>query len=313
MTIELQKVSKRYGDRWILRDISLHVGPGEVVGLFGCAASGKSTLLRIAAGIERPGVGTVAALRPPLLCTETPRASLVDWLMPGRARSASSGEAAFANLEDALARTEGTLLLDNVLSPMDDRMREEAVGRIRRAAGEKGLSVLLATSRFNDVLLACDRVAVLNSTYIRQEGSPRDIYEEPKTVDVAALVGRNNLIEARRLTSTKRDAPEFQSILGSHRLTARRTEKAALGAINQNVRLAIRPEQVILSFGASFPEDNLLRATITAIRFDGQSTSVCLDANGLALESLVPRLVGLQTGDECMVSLPPDRLIVLKD
>ncbi len=107
--------------------------------------------------------------------------------------------------------------------------------------------------------------------------------------------------------------PEFMTLDGEHRLFAGKPEKSALGAINQNISLAIRPEHISISFGASFPEDNLLRATISEIKFQGSTTLLKLDANGLILDALVLRLVGLNVGEVCMVGLPPDRILVLKD
>lgn len=60
--MELTAVGKRYGrgGRWILREVHLAVGPGELVRIAGANGSGKSTLLRLAAGIERPSTGRVA-------------------------------------------------------------------------------------------------------------------------------------------------------------------------------------------------------------------------------------------------------------
>ena len=43
----------------ILKDIDLHIGTGEAVGLVGPSGSGKSTLLMVAAGLERPDTGAV--------------------------------------------------------------------------------------------------------------------------------------------------------------------------------------------------------------------------------------------------------------
>ncbi|MFD8701242.1 ATP-binding cassette domain-containing protein [Kitasatospora sp. NPDC059648] len=59
--MELTAVGKRYGrgGRWILRDVQLAVGPGELVRIAGPNGSGKSTLLRLVAGIERPSAGRV--------------------------------------------------------------------------------------------------------------------------------------------------------------------------------------------------------------------------------------------------------------
>jgi ABC-type Fe3+/spermidine/putrescine transport system ATPase subunit len=148
---------------------------------------------------------------------------------------------------------------------------------------------------------------------IKQKGAPQDIYEKPESRVVASITGRNNLFAARRLTSSKAEIPEFHTIDGGHRLFAQRIERGALGALNQNITLAIRPEQISLSFGASFPEDNLLKATVKRVRFLGPTTLIELDAGGLKLEALVLRLVGLNVGDECMVGLPPDRIQIFRD
>ncbi len=43
----------------ILKDVSLHIGVGEAIGLVGPSGSGKSTLLMVMAGLERPDSGTV--------------------------------------------------------------------------------------------------------------------------------------------------------------------------------------------------------------------------------------------------------------
>jgi putrescine transport system ATP-binding protein len=158
-----------------------------------------------------------------------------------------------------------------------------------------------------------DEIAVLESGSISRIGSPEEIYEAPATRHVASITGRCNIFEARRLTSSKTDIPEFQTICGAHRLFAEKADIAKLGSINRNISLAIRPENISISFGASFPEDNLLRAVVTKIQYLGETTSIEFDCSGLSLEALVFRLVGLHIGDECMLGLPPDRVRILKE
>ena len=173
--------------------------------------------------------------------------------------------------------------------------------------------MIFAANNYERIFSVCDKVGILHNKEIRQMGSPLRVYEKPNSIASASLLGRINLIESRRLTSTNKETPEFQTIVGEHRLFAQKTEKNRLGAINQNIILAIRPEHISISFGASFPEDNLLRAEIIDVKFQGSTTLIKLDANGLILESMVLRLVGLNVGDECVVGLPPDRILVLKD
>jgi len=159
----------------------------------------------------------------------------------------------------------------------------------------------------------CDRVVVLDNGEVLQIGTPAEIYLNPANSRVAYVSGRNNLIEARRLTSNKTEIPEFQTIKGEHRLFTAKTDKSKFSPINQNNILTIRPEHISISFGASFPEDNLLKAKITDVRFHGATTLVVLDAGGLILQALVLRLVGLNIGEECVVGLPPDRILVFKN
>lgn len=57
--VDILSCSHRYGTVDVLRDIDLHVGPGELVSLLGKSGSGKTTLLRIVAGLVAPTRGTV--------------------------------------------------------------------------------------------------------------------------------------------------------------------------------------------------------------------------------------------------------------
>ncbi len=59
MLVQLDHVSKRYGGRWALQDVSLGVPRGQVIGLVGPNGSGKSTLLRLMAGLIYPSQGRV--------------------------------------------------------------------------------------------------------------------------------------------------------------------------------------------------------------------------------------------------------------
>ena len=59
MTLELQSIGRRFGENWVLRQLDLSVGQGECVALLGASGCGKSTALRLIAGLDRPDAGQI--------------------------------------------------------------------------------------------------------------------------------------------------------------------------------------------------------------------------------------------------------------
>lgn len=320
MTLTASGLSKRFGQDQVLRDISFTAEPGKVIGIFGASGSGKTALLRVIAGKEKPDAGSLGLDGRDILKLDA-KACGISFYEPEKGSFFGIfGSKADENLASGDARTEDTqkallsdakcILIDNGSASMDLLQKEKFFNTIREAAEQAGKIVVLASNNFEDILSCCDTVLVLHNGEVVRSGVPQEIYLEPSCCAAARITGRNNLFEARRLTSSKADMPEFQTLEGSHRLTVKKIEKKALGPLNQNVNLSIRPEHISISFGASFPEDNLIKAVITNVTFLGANTLVELDSDGLRLEALVLRLVGLKSGDECMLGLPPDRIEV---
>lgn len=324
MSLKVSNLSKRYDNRWVLKDVTLWVDNGEILGLFGATGSGKSTFINVVAGNVKSNGGMIVYNDEDvtkLTCEDrkfhfpalSSRSIWKSLFRTDRSSESANGEGQALALEDSLANANGVLLLDNSFCDMDQQLRERSFQKLRRAAKEKNLAVIFASNDYDEILLACDRVAVLSGGEIRQTGIPQEVYDDPNSVAVAAITGRNNLFSARRLTSSKADLPEFHTIDGEHRLFAQKADLNSLGPINQNITLAIRPEHVSISFGASFPADNLLKATVTSVQPLGPTTMIDLDSNGLKLQALVLRLVGLNVGDECMIGLPPERVRILRN
>ena len=317
MPLNIDKLSKRFDSTWALRDIELEIASGEVFGIYGGTGAGKTTLLKVIAGNEKANGGAVTltgelAGSGCYLFEREQRSGLTSIFQRDKA-SGSDGENRVKEFRQALSRKEGVMLFDDPFCGVAVPERDVLLQQITKLAKEDAKTVIFASSDFEQIAAICDRVAVIVKGEIAQIGFPQEVYQNPASRSVAAIVGRNNIFAARRLTSTNADLPEFQTIEGSHRLHAKPTAKHALGAINQNVSLAIRPEQLSISFEAAFPEDNIIKAVVTAIRFLGSTTIIELNAGGLHLESRVFRVVGLNVGDECMIAMPPHRIQVLKD
>ncbi len=114
-----------------------------------------------------------------------------------------------------------------------------------------------------------------------------------------------------RLSAMKVEIGEFKTLEGGHTLRLP-VRPGDLPPLNQPCTLAIRPEHVVISRG-SVDGENVLPAIVREVQFAGATTTIKLDANGLALEALTIRSDDFSPGDLCTVSLPPDRIALLKD
>lgn len=325
MSLKIKNLSKQYDDNHVINDISFEILKGEVFCIFGVLSVGKSVLIRTVAGLETPEHGAILLDENDLTgcnCEErgftfpdVSNETFWKTLFNTNKRSElGDGEGQVLALENAIKDAENVLLLDNSFCQMDRKTRQRNYDLIKKVTKEKQLIVLFATNDYEEVFKIADRVGVLNKGSILQIGTPKEVYQHPNSKAVAEVFGDYNLIDAKRLTTgNKADEPEFVTVVGEHRISTGKVEKEKLGEIDQTFVLAIRPENISISFGASFPEDNLIKATISEINFQGSTTLIKLNANGLELKALVLRLVGLNIGDECMVGLPPDRILVLRD
>jgi ABC-type sugar transport system ATPase subunit len=304
MELRVINLSKRYGNQRILRDVEFAFSSGSVVCICGSAGSGKSTLLKLLASIEKPNSGSLEGLSAGDISFPDGKKGGVFGLF------SSSGTSAFEKIEKALGSPNSIVILDEPFAGMDVETQRRSGMKMRRFA-ESGKTVVFAAADFRHACEAADLVVMIDRGTVCQTGTPKEVYDEPATAAVARLTGPINLIEARRLTSSNADVPEFHSVTGGHRIFAKPVSKARLGAINQNILLGIRPEDVVIAMNASFPEDNVIRACVTGIRFDRETSLVDFDADGLSLTARVFKVVGLSVGDECLLGLPPDRVNVL--
>ena len=225
---------KTTGDHWLFRDVEFDVAAVEIFGIFGPNGSGKRSILELIAGADKPNGGsiTVDGSANVQLYSADGGGSVVSRLF---GKQAANSAVVPSELADFISKTEPRfLLLDEPFRDLD-RVTREKLSAVLQTYRDAGNSVIFTSFSFDDMLEFADRASVLAGGYVEQTAAPQEIYDEPASVAVAAVVGRSNLIEARRLTSSKSDTPEYITINGEHRLFTRRTAKAALGALNQNI------------------------------------------------------------------------------
>jgi|HubBroStandDraft_5_1064220.scaffolds.fasta_scaffold00953_10 ABC-2 type transport system ATP-binding protein len=208
--IEAGGLGKRYRRTWALRDCTLTIPAGCVVGLVGPNGAGKTTLLQLATGLLKPTCGTIRVLGDPpaaspaqlarvgFVAQDTPvyaRMRVADhlrmgaWLNPGwddvlaqrrigqlgldpkqRAGSLSGGQRAQLALTLALAKRPELLLLDEPVASLDPLARREFLRSLMEAVAEHGTSVVMSSHLVADLERVCDYLIVLVASRVRVTG-----------------------------------------------------------------------------------------------------------------------------------------------
>jgi putative spermidine/putrescine transport system ATP-binding protein len=127
----------------------------------------------------------------------------------------SGGQRQRVALARALVIRPAVLLLDEPLSNLDLKLREEMRVEIAGLQRRLGITTVFVTHDQGEALVMSDRIAVMNAGRIEQVGAPADIYERPATRFVAEFIGRMNFFtEANRLIAIR---PERARLSGHKR------------------------------------------------------------------------------------------------
>lgn len=222
----------------------------------------------------------------------------------------SGGQQQRVAIARAIAIEPALLLFDEPLSNLDVSLREETRSELRELVNRLHLTAVYVTHDQEEAFALCDRIAVLVAGKIMQTGTPRELYDHPARLAVARFLGRNNLIEAMRLSSSSTTAGDFKTLQGGHSLHLE-VKHDQLSPINRTVVLAIRPEHVQLGAPNNLSV-NSIRGKIREVVFGGATSTVRVDANGLLIEVLVVHRDHIRIGDDCTVILSPEHLTLLK-
>jgi putative spermidine/putrescine transport system ATP-binding protein len=176
-------------------------------------------------------------------------------------RQLSGGQQQRVALARALVFKPDILLLDEPLSNLDAKLRQEVRIEIRELQRQLGLTTIMVTHDQEEALTMADRLVVMNEGAIRQVGTQQDLYERPADRFVAGFVGRSTFIEG-----TIEAAGRFLSEGG---LVIR-----CQGGRPGPAALALRPEQLSLSAGPAAGMDNQLPGVVEFVSYLGASIDV---------------------------------------
>ncbi|MAW53370.1 MAG: spermidine/putrescine ABC transporter ATP-binding protein [Geminicoccus sp.] len=180
----------------------------------------------------------------------------------------SGGQQQRVALARAMAPRPKVLLLDEPLSALDLKLRQEMRSELKTLQRETGITFTFVTHDQEEALSMSDRIAVMSAGAVQQIGTPREIYESPSNRFVADFIGETNLLEA---TVTAVDGQRLTCALaGGSALQA-----LAAGAVTQGQKgvISIRPEHLRLS--QDQPTDGLtLEGRVLDIVYIGTDSQV---------------------------------------
>ena len=206
----------------------------------------------------------------------------------------SGGQQQRIALARALAPDPQLLLLDEPLSALDAKVREDLRLEIRAVQQRLGITTIMVTHDQDEALTMADRIVVMRAGRIEQVGTGHDLYERPANRFVAEFIGRLNVLPQDA------GAPEL--------------ELPADQGGRKPAAVGIRPEAVRLHpTGREGP--NYLPATVARVVFLGNLTQIFLDPGRgwppIMVERLGPEARTTAPGAALVAELPAEALQVL--
>jgi ABC-type Fe3+/spermidine/putrescine transport system ATPase subunit len=218
----------------------------------------------------------------------------------------SGGQQQRVSLARALVYSPSILLLDEPLSNLDAKLREQMRIEIKRLQQQLGFTVLFVTHDQIEAMSLSTRLALMNQGRIEQIGAPQDVYEHPETPFVEDFLGRilrfrGKIIEKRRGF----DVVEFD---GLKNVQVRIPESP--DAVGKRVLVAIRPEDTRIESNNSDNRDNVIPCDVENILHLGRDLELVLRVGGRVSTLTVPRERGMELCRTIGLHLPAEHLRV---
>ncbi|MGH6859603.1 MAG: ABC transporter ATP-binding protein [Phyllobacterium sp.] len=204
-------------------------------------------------------------------------------------RQMSGGEQQRVAIARALAIEPQLMLLDEPLSNLDARLREEMRTELKRIQRATGVTTLLVTHDQEEAFGIADRIAIMNRGRLEQVGTPDEIYWSPQTQFVARFIGQANILagiedRSRRLIK-----------VGAHEIKCSKFEAGDAPSV-----LFLRPEEIRIG---GEKQDNILSGVVDSIAALGSTLNVRVDTP-------VGSLLVYRLNDVNQVMRPGDRVEV---
>ncbi|HEX2099708.1 MAG TPA: ABC transporter ATP-binding protein [Candidatus Synoicihabitans sp.] len=227
-----------------------------------------------------------------------------------RPHQLSGGQRQRVALARAIVPRPSVLLLDEPLSALDAKLRQQMQVELKRLQKRLGLTFVFVTHDQEEALTMSDRIAVFNHGRIEQLGTTSEIYHQPKTAFVADFIGDANLLEAEMI--------HRNGVAGRVRLEGGLEISLPLvlwPSREARAVLSIRPEKVLVS-KQPIEAENTFEAEVTEELFQGALDRLWLTTRaGTRLTAVVANESAIReaihVGDRVWCGLHTDDIVVM--
>ena len=209
----------------------------------------------------------------------------------------SGGQRQRVAIARALAQEPEVFLLDEPMSALDAKLREEMQVELRLLQQRLGITTIVVTHDQREAMTMADRIVVMSNGKVEQAGTPQEIYQQPATGFVAGFIGRANFMDGI--------AEDGRILVGDVALSLPQPANFLNGSA---VQLACRPEAIRIGDGTTGA--NGVPGTVTFVRDLGP-------VRDIHLQTMLGKLIAEQgsdhsrspkVGETVHLTLPPEAL-----
>ena len=220
----------------------------------------------------------------------------------------SGGQQQRVSLARALVYSPSILLLDEPLSNLDAKLREQMRIEIKRLQQQLGFTVLFVTHDQIEAMSLSTRLALMHQGRIEQIGAPQDVYEHPQTPFVEDFLER--ILRFRGKIIERQPGFDIVEFDGLKNVQVRVPESVDGAKVGQRVLVAIRPEDTRIERNDSAKRNNVIPCDVENILHLGRELELVLRVGGRVCTLTVPRERGTELCRSIGLHLPPEHLRV---
>ncbi len=221
----------------------------------------------------------------------------------------SGGQQQRLALARALVKEPKVLLLDEPLSNLDAKLREDTRLELRELVTRLGITTVYVTHDQLEALTMSDVVAVMDQGRIIQESAPLDIYQKPVTRFAAEFIGQSNFL-AGRVASLDDGAGTGKVETGCGLLSCSLAEGVKQG---DQVTVAVRPEDVHTCVPGETARGNVVEGKVAAVVFMGEAKECQVELGDTMICLRLHPTTEIEQGQRINLSLNPDKCLALLD